>query len=291
MVYLLLYIMKKEDSMKTTIIVLLILFTISVSSELYYLQHDDGDVYSEISMLKWAGANYRAVKYYAEESCTVMTLSWGRETRNIETDTVFIWPNKLDGGGPDIDNPIYKSDMLIGSGGPHMITHTLYMPITVSDLFWIGIYARTSDRQADKSLVLSDTMALGIGSDARSWYYNTTDWIPLYDQITGKTGDYMIRGTVTGPTDILVKLDTENIEINEYEDTYSDIFTYNSLSGIINIDRACTFSIYDITGRLLMNRSVFPGDLIELDYSDGVYFAIGKNGNDRKIIKLIISVL
>lgn len=161
----------------------------------------------------------------------------------------------------------------------------------MDQIFWIGIYAQTNNTPPKRSLVLSDTMAVDSGGNVNSWFLNGTIWYPLEDAQSGKTGDYVIRALVSGPTGILtyIKKDKYIIPEQTSKKITTNPIMYNYYNASIDFKTDADIAVFDILGRNVINGYYYKGNSLRLDIRNGIYFAIAQNGFFRNIIKIIVA--
>ncbi len=282
---------KKELRKQVLLLSLSILLFVIVVSEDYILIHDDADMNVTESILSWSGAEYRAVKVFVEEPCTLKTFYWGRTTVNSEMDTIFIWKHNPYAAGPYNDSVIFSTPVRINSGGPEIKIYNFTETVIVNGIFWLGIYSQTNSTPPKRSLVLSDTMAVDSGGSGNSWFLNGNTWYPLEDAQSGKTGDYVIRALVSGPTGILTYIKKDKYVVPEEisEKIPTDLIMYNRLNASISFINDANINVFDIAGRNVLNGFYHKGNSLRLNIKNGVYFAIAKSGFIRDIIKIIVA--
>lgn len=269
------------------LISILILITMSISAfaVTYTLQKDDGNL-----SLAWYGVAFRAVKYYTSDTCTLNSVQWGRYTKRVEIDTIFVYQDNA--GLPG--SVLYKKVLNVNTNKLlSVVNDTVTDTVLLSGNFWIGIQARTQDTPSSAlSYFISDTIGDGssyYSADGITWTQNTV-------------GDYTIRAVVSGPAGMItLKHDDSSVYDTHYED--SDI----SLSSIIltkSSNLKISFSssspapysikVFDRSGRLvtalhegysIQGLNSFDWDLKDSKgnkCSSGIYFiSVDSNGRSE----------
>lgn len=250
--------------MKRVFVCLALVFVILLMADDYQLQRDDISVF-DTDLFPIYNNDFRAVMYFTSDPCTVKSIQYGRRTKKLLADTVFIWQDSM--GLPG--NIVYKSIQNVNtSKADSLIEHFVSDTVVISGFFWIGTHSLTD------SIVPNNYEPYFFADSSRSgpYSFHSADQILWFEDSVA--GDYFIRATVSGPSGMsTLKLENNTLPVSETEWTPSVIFTKKN----IVIEDYKHIRIVNILGNTLVDKSNIGGKLLNISNSGfitGKYYLI-----------------
>ncbi|MCK4523530.1 hypothetical protein KAU15_01260 [candidate division WOR-3 bacterium] len=274
------------------IFILTFIFLIAIDYDL--INDDESGIYFSWYASPSNPIEYWAVKYYASDTCTLKTVTWGRWTKKNSsyTDSIFITGENA--GFPDMSNIFYSSSATVATEAVDMIIKDTALTVNLipGGNFWTVIEAATG---INNSYFLSDQVGMGASycSDDGILWFELTDGVD--------TGDLIIRMKVGGPIGMSLLINEEGYIIeNEFADKIHQpmniLFGVNNLNISISERQYVEIMILDKLGRTVevfdkgyLEKGEYSYNLNNNKMHSDMYFLIVKTGLDvykSKLLKL-----